>query len=138
MAWHGFEGPQRATRLIQPHKRGAGNPPPPSNGTNMKIIRNHHRYELDNFENKEAPGQVLQFIEKEPVQEGSSELRTVSDGTTNEEVLRVLIDRLKGLGQKFPCRQNAIAITKLEEALMWLDNRTAERRARGVEGKHTA
>ena len=35
---------------------------------------------------------------------------------------------------KFACRQNAIAITKLEEALMWLDDRTKERVAREVEG----
>lgn len=37
-------------------------------------------------------------------------------------------------GGKFACRQNAIAITKLEEALMWLDHRTKDRQARGVEG----
>ena len=38
---------------------------------------------------------------------------------------------------KFACRENAIAITKLEEALMWLNKRTADREARQVEGTHT-
>lgn len=43
-------------------------------------------------------------------------------GTTNEEVLRVLIHRLKFLNDqwmdgKFKSRENSIAITKLEEAL---------------------
>lgn len=36
----------------------------------------------------------------------------------------------------FKCRENAIAITKLEEALLWLGKRTADREARGVEGTH--
>ena len=38
---------------------------------------------------------------------------------------------------KFPCRENSIAITKLEEAELWLQRRTANREARGVEGTNT-
>lgn len=37
---------------------------------------------------------------------------------------------------RFSCRENALAITKLEEALHWLNARTAAREARGVEGTH--
>ncbi|KKU65598.1 MAG: hypothetical protein UX91_C0015G0008 [Candidatus Amesbacteria bacterium GW2011_GWB1_47_19] len=37
---------------------------------------------------------------------------------------------------KFKCRENAIAITKLEEALMWLNKRTTDREKRQVEGEH--
>lgn len=102
----------------------------------MQVITTGHRYALDSFEG--APRQVIQFIEKVPTAEGSAELRTVNDGTTNEEVLAVLIDRLQYLNGKFPCRENALAITKLEESLMWLNKRTASRQARGVEGKHVA
>lgn len=102
----------------------------------MKVIVEGHRYELENFERKDAQGQVLQFIEKKPVSEGSGELRAVNDGTTNEEVLEVLINRMQSLQAKFPCRENAIVTTKLEECLMWLNKRTADRKARGVEGKH--
>jgi len=104
----------------------------------MKVITTGHKYELDHFENYGLPGcpvQTLQFIEKVPATEGSEELRTVNDGTTNEEVLRVLIDRLQYLNGKFPCRENSIAITKLDEALMWLNKRTADRRNRNAEGK---
>lgn len=39
---------------------------------------------------------------------------------------------------KFNCRENAIAVTKLEEALMWLNKRTADREERQVEGEHKA
>lgn len=37
---------------------------------------------------------------------------------------------------KFRCRENALAITKLGEALLWLGKRTADREAREVEGTH--
>lgn len=101
----------------------------------MKVLIPGHRYELANFE-ADLPelNQVLQFIQKEPVKPGSAELQTVHDGTTNEEVLRVLINRMQSLQAKFACRENTIVITKLEEALMWLEKRTADRKARGVEG----
>ena len=101
----------------------------------MKIIVPGHTYELPNFENKDERGQILQFIHKEPVVPGEPALATVADGTTNEELLEVLIDRLLFLQSKFPCRENAIVITKLEESLMWLEKRTADRVKRNVEGK---
>ena len=101
----------------------------------MKVNVEGHQYELSNFENKENPGQILQFIHKEPKEEGSTELLTISDGTTNEEVLEVLINRMNFLQSKFPCRENAIAITKLDEALLWLNKRTSDRVKRNVEGK---
>jgi len=41
---------------------------------------------------------------------------------------------LEGLNKAFPCRENSVAITKLDEALMWLDKRKRDREARGVEG----
>lgn len=57
------------------------------------------------------------------------------DGTTNEEVIKVLIHRITCLNSdKFKCRENSVAITKLEEALMWLEKRTANRILRNVEG----
>ena len=92
-----------------------------------------HRYKLESFNSKEHV-QVIQFIQKELKEDGSFEL--ITDGTTNEEILRMLIDRMKSLQEKFPCRENAIVITKLEESLMWLNKRTADRTVRGVEGKY--
>lgn len=109
-----------------------------TNKSIMKILRPNHRYELQNFDQQADPGQVIQFIEKEQVTSDSPNLVTIHDGTTNEEVLRVLIDRLRGLGAKLPSRENSIAVTKLEEALMWLEKRTADRKARSVEGTRQA
>ncbi len=102
----------------------------------MENITPGHLYVLENFEDKTKEGQHLQFIEKIPLPDQPGVLRTVNDGTTNEEVLAVLIDRLNFLQAKFPCRENAIAITHIETALLWLNKRTADRLARGVEGKH--
>lgn len=103
----------------------------------MKVLTQGHKYELANFENKEA-SQVIQFIEKSPDITEPTKLNTINDGTTNEELLTVLIDRLQYLNSKFPCRENSIVITKLEESLMWLNKRTADRVKRNVEGKQIA
>lgn len=107
----------------------------------MKVLREGHLYELENFENKDAEGQKIQFIEKEQVHSDVfgvqvTKLVTINDGTTNEEVLEVLINRLQVLSAKLPSRETSIAITKLEEALLWLNKRTNDRLKRGVEGTH--
>lgn len=100
----------------------------------MKVLRPAHQYELANVEHVNATGQILQFIEKEPTAPGETTLRTVNDGTTNEEVLKALIDRCKTLNARVPSREGSLAITKLQEALFWFEERTRERMARAVEG----
>ena len=57
------------------------------------------------------------------------------NGCHNEDLIAIVIDRLQGFQSgEYKCRENAIALTKLEEALLWLNKRTADRRKRGVEG----
>lgn len=101
----------------------------------MKVLTPGHKYSLSSFEDKDS-FQQLQFIEKAPDPESEGKLITINDGTTNEEVIEMLIDRISYLNSKFPCRENSIAITRLEEALLWLEKRTKDRIARKVEGKH--
>lgn len=61
------------------------------------------------------------------------------NGITNEALLAIVIDRLNGAQEgPFKCRENALAITKLEEASLWLAKRTLDRMARGVEGQNKA
>jgi len=102
----------------------------------MKNLVPGHTYELPNFENKNEPGQTLQFIHKEPIEPGSTQLVTVADGTTNEAVLEAMIDRMMFLQDAFPCKENACCITHLQEGLMWLKKRTNDRLKRGVEGQN--
>ncbi len=65
--------------------------------------------------------------------------RLSPNGTFVETVIAAALDRLEFYqAGEFRCRENALAITKLEEALHWCNHRTAAREARGVEGTHTA
>lgn len=41
---------------------------------------------------------------------------------------------IEGLNKNFPCRENAMVITKLDEALMWSQKRKLDREKRNVEG----
>ncbi len=101
----------------------------------MNVLVPGHVYELAYFENSEY-SQRLSFIHKQPSKDDpQGPLELVEDGTTNEEVLAVLIHRMKFQYSKFPSSETEKAITKLEEALMWLEKRTADRKARNVEGK---
>lgn len=60
------------------------------------------------------------------------------NGVMNEDLLIMVIRRLEGFqNSEFKCRENACAITKLEEALLWLRKRTMGRENRGVLGTHT-
>lgn len=61
------------------------------------------------------------------------------NGCHNEDFIAIVVDRLRGFQSgDFSCRENAIAITKLEETLHWLNHRTSDRIARDVEGKSVA
>lgn len=71
---------------------------------------------------------------------GRGEDRKDPNGAFVETVISAAIQRIEWYQNanngKFKCRENAIAITKLEEANLWLNKRTAEREARQVEGTY--
>lgn len=90
----------------------------------MKAIEVGHKYELQNVDADSV--QTLTFIKRE-----NGEL--IHDGTTNEEVIAMLLDRMEELEVKLPCFENKRAIQALEMALKWLDARTKRRVAQGVE-----
>ena len=57
------------------------------------------------------------------------------NGISNEALLAIVIDRLECFQKgQYGCRENALALTKIQEAMHWLHHRTRERVARGVEG----
>lgn len=59
------------------------------------------------------------------------------NGLTQEVLLAIVADRLRAFqAGKFACRENALALTKIEEAQHWLHARTLARMQRGVEGTH--
>lgn len=59
------------------------------------------------------------------------------NGVTQEALLAIVIDRLESFqAGPYACRENALALTKLQEAQHWLHHRTKARMDRGVEGTH--
>lgn len=70
---------------------------------------------------------------------GRGEDRKDPNGAFVETVIFAAKQRLEFYNStKFRCRENSLAITKLEEALHWLNHRTDRRELAGVEGTHTA
>ena len=101
-----------------------------------------HRYEIDGFElwknpsaansqqTGEATGTTIYF-QNGPINEAGV------NGITQEVLLAIVADRLRSFqAGQYACRENAIALTKVEEAMQWLHSRTLKRMQRGVEGTH--
>lgn len=63
--------------------------------------------------------------------------RIPPNGAFVEDVIAAVVQRIEHYqSTEFRCRENAIALTHLETALLWLNKRTQDREARGVEGTH--
>jgi len=101
----------------------------------MKILTEGHFYELDSLEGTFS--QRLQFIEKVPASDGTSRYVTLNDGTTNEEVLKVLINRVEIMFDKLPSEETQLALGNLRTALECFQSRTRKRTEQGVEGTGT-
>jgi len=57
------------------------------------------------------------------------------NGCHQEDLLAIVIDRLQSFqAGEYACRENALALTKIQETMHWLNHRTNKRIERGVEG----
>lgn len=56
------------------------------------------------------------------------------NGCQIDDLIKFVADTVFVLNKKFPCRENSLAITKLEEAWLWGLARKLDREARDVEG----
>ena len=100
-----------------------------------------HAYLISGFDNTtnpsdpddQDPDTCLVLFQNGPINEVGV------NGISGEALMAIQIDRLRSFqAGPFACRENAIALTKLEESLMWLQKRTRDREARGVEGYNKA
>lgn len=57
------------------------------------------------------------------------------NGCQIDDLITFALGTLQTFQKKWPCRENALAITKLEESLHWLDARRRDRETRRVEGR---
>ncbi len=89
----------------------------------------NHVYEIAGYEG----GPTVINFQNGPINEAGV------NGLTQEALLAVVIDRLRSFqAGPFSCRENALALTKVEEAQQWLQARTLARMRRGVEGTNAA
>ncbi len=98
-----------------------------------------HRYRVAGFDAGSNPGhrppegqtEKIVLFQNGPIKEVGV------NGMTHEALLAILIDRMRSFqAGPYSCRDNAVALTHMEDALMWLQRRTRERIKRGVEGTH--
>jgi hypothetical protein len=100
-----------------------------------------HRYDITGFDTDKNPsaadpqgfkssfGRCIILFQNGPVQEAGV------NGVSQEALLAILIDRLKLFqAGPFSTKENSVALTYLETALLWLHKRTRDRMQRGVEG----
>ena len=93
---------------------------------NQKYNAPHH-FEI-------ADKETLEVIETVDFQEGPIKECGVN-GVCNEDLLLMVLVRLQSFqNSPYACKENEMAITKLEETLMWLNKRTLDRELRKVEG----
>lgn len=105
----------------------------------------NHRYEITGFDTANNPSsedpqgfkssfskQVLLF-QNGPIPEKGT------NGITQEVLLTIVADRLRSFqAGPYKCKENACALTHIEEAMHWLQQRTVARMRRDVEGTHAA
>ncbi len=97
----------------------------------------NHRYEVSGYNTSTNPststtqsGTTILF-QNGPIAEAGV------NGLTQEVLLAIVADRLRSFQSgPYACRENALALTKIEEAQHWLQQRTIARMRRGVEGTH--
>lgn len=84
---------------------------------------------VKNSEYIKCGGQTISFtLQDGPVGENGV------NGCQVDDMILYAKDIISALNNEFRCRENSLVITKLEEALLWLHARKADREARGVEG----
>ncbi len=89
----------------------------------------YHEYDIVSKHDDDKSFTCINF-QKGPLKENDL------NGCFQEDLIEVCIDRLRCFQSgEFACRENKLALMKLEEALMWLEKRTKDRLRRGVEGK---
>lgn len=98
-----------------------------------------HLYRITGFDSENNPSDQSGGIRTADVLFQCGPIAEIGvNGVTHEALIAIVIDRLRSFqAGPYACRENALALTKLEEAQHWLHSRTLARMRRGVEGTHT-
>jgi hypothetical protein len=95
----------------------------------VKTLDAGHLYELDTFDGHCAPLRI-RFMKREG--EGYPGNVGSYPGTNCQDVIRVLIDRVKYLNNQIPHPENGVIIASLRTALEAFEIRAAERHGRSL------
>jgi hypothetical protein len=88
---------------------------------------------LQNIEDTKGVAPVVSFtVQSDPIGEVGV------NGVQALDILVYIKCLFQSLNDAFPCRENALSITKIEEAIHWQDARTKDRERRKVEGLNRA
>lgn len=89
--------------------------------------------QIENGDDVKGIAPIVSFwIQSDPISEVGV------NGVQAVDMLEYVKCLFESLNEAFPCRENALTITKIEEAIHWQTARTANRIKRGVEGKNEA
>ena len=92
-----------------------------------------YEYRIDSADKPSGPEPEFGYVK---FQDGPIKEVGVN-GCHQEDLIAICIHRFQSFqAGGFKCRENALALTKLEEALHWLKHRTEDRVERGVEGTY--
>lgn len=76
-------------------------------------------------------------LEQIEFQKGPRKMDDSVNGVIDSDLLEIVRDRLQGFQSgEFATRENALALTHIEEALMWMNRRVEERIERNVLGTY--
>jgi hypothetical protein len=93
----------------------------------------HHQYQIRNIGDEISTAAIIQF-QKGPRKDPDS-----IHGVIDTDLLEVVRHRLQCFQEgQFSTRENSIALTHVEEALMWLNRRVEDRIERNVLGTNQA
>ena len=87
--------------------------------------------EVENLEDVKGVAPIVKFtIQSDPIGEVGV------NGVQALDMLEYTKCLFQSLNEAFPCRENALTITKIEEAIHWQYARTKDRLSRKVEGQN--
>ena len=86
---------------------------------------------IQNVEDVKGVAPIVSFtIQSDPIKEVGV------NGVQATDMLEYVKCLFQSLNDAFPCRENALTITKIEEAIHWQEARTKDRLKRQVEGEN--
>lgn len=106
------------------------------NGLNVVYVNDevkfsgHHEYEVC----RKDTGEILLKVQ---YQEGARLDPNSIPGILDLDLMYMIRDRIQTFQKgEFACRENALVLTKIEEAIMWAEKRVKDREERGVLGTY--